>query len=188
MTASYHDNNPNELLQASVKGDRKSQEKLYRTFYSYAMAICLRYTKSKDEAMEICNDGFLKVFLKGDQFDTKYPFKAWLKRIMVNTAIDFNRKNQKHSNHEDIETAYNVSSNYENAVDKLAYEQLLELVAKLNPAYRDVFNLFAIDGYSHDEISELLKIPVGTSKSKLSRARESLRQMLGAISLESVSR
>jgi RNA polymerase sigma factor (sigma-70 family) len=186
MTASYLESNPTELLAASVKGDRKSQEKLYRSYYSYAMAICLRYTKSKDEAMEICNDGFLKVFLKGDQFDTKYPFKAWLKRIMVNTAIDFSRKNSKHSNHEDIENAYNVSSNYESATDKIAYEQLIELVQRLNPAYRDVFNLFAIDGYSHDEISEMLNIPVGTSKSKLSRARESLRQML--VKTETVNR
>ncbi len=179
MTASYQDSNPTELLLASVKGDRKSQEKLYRSFYSYAMAICLRYTRNRDEAMEICNDGFLKVFLKGEQFDSKYPFKAWLKRIMVNTAIDFNRKNQKHNNHENIENAFNVKSNYEGVIDKLAYEHLIGLVQKLSPAYRDVFNLFAIDGYSHEEISEMLKIPVGTSKSKLSRARESLRQMLG---------
>lgn len=178
MSASYQNSNPTELLIASVKGDRKSQEKLYRSYYSYAMAICMRYTKNKDEAMEICNDGFLKVFLKGEQFDTKYPFKAWLKRIMVNTAIDFNRKNQKHANHEDIEEAYGIVSNYESATDKLAYDQLIELVHRLNPAYRDVFNLFAIDGYSHEEISEMLQIPVGTSKSKLSRARESLKQMI----------
>ena len=186
MSATYQDTNPIELLKASVMGDRKSQEKLYRSHYSYAMAICMRYTKNKDEAMEICNDGFLKIFLKGDQFDNKYPFKAWLKRIMINTAIDFSRKNSKHSNHEDIENAYHVSSNYESATDKLAYEQLLELVQRLNPAYRDVFNLFAIDGYSHEEISGMLNIPVGTSKSKLSRARESLRQMLGKI--ETVNR
>jgi RNA polymerase sigma factor (sigma-70 family) len=184
MTASYSENNPTELLLASVKGDRKSQEKLYKSYYSYAMAICLRYTKNKDEAMEICNDGFMKVFLKGEQFDTKYPFKAWLKRIMVNTAIDFNRKNQKHSNHDDIETAYNLSSNYENAVDYLGYEHLLSLIQKLSPSYREVFNLFAIDGYSHEEISEILGIPVGTSKSKLSRARESLRQMIGEKKME----
>lgn len=188
MSASYIENNPTELLLASVKGDRKSQEKLYRSFYSYAMAICMRYTKSKDEAMEICNDGFLKVFLKGEQFDSKYPFKAWLKRIMVNTAIDFNRKNLKHSNHEDIEEAYNISSNYESATDRLAYDHLIELVHKLNPAYRDVFNLFAIDGYSHEEISEILRIPVGTSKSKLSRARESLKAMIQAYKVELIQK
>jgi RNA polymerase sigma factor (sigma-70 family) len=188
MPASYQDTNPTELLSASVNGDRKSQEKLYRSYYSYAMAVCQRYTKSKDEAMEICNDGFLKVFLKGAQFDNKYPFKAWLKRIMVNTAIDFNRKNQKYANHDDIETAYNVSSNYESATDKLGYEQLLELIQKLNPAYRDVFNLFAIDGYSHEEISKMLDIPVGTSKSKLSRARNTLKQMLILINNEFVNR
>jgi RNA polymerase sigma factor (sigma-70 family) len=188
MTASYSETNPTELLKASVQGNRKSQEMLYRMYYSYAMAICMRYTKNKDEAMEICNDGFLKVFLKGDQFDTKYPFKAWLKRIMVNTAIDFNRKNQKHNNHEDIETAYNVSSNYENATDILGYEQLLKLVQNLNPSYRDVFNLFAIDGYTHEEISVFLNIPVGTSKSKLSRARECLRQMISEVNKESLTR
>jgi RNA polymerase sigma factor (sigma-70 family) len=188
MTASYLDNNPTELLKASVQGDRKSQEKLYKLFYGYAMAICMRYTKSKDEAMEICNDGFLKIFLKGDQFDSKYPFKAWLKRIMVNTAIDHNRKNLKHSNHDDIETAYNVSSAYENATDILGYEALYQLIQKLNPSYRDVFNMFVIDGYSHDEISDLLNIPVGTSKSKLSRARECLREMILELNKEKVSR
>jgi RNA polymerase sigma factor (sigma-70 family) len=181
MSASFKENNPNELLKASVDGDRKSQEILYRSYYSYAYSICMRYSKSKDEAMEICNDGFLKVFLKGDQFDTKYPFKAWLKRIMVNTAIDYSRKNQKHSNHEDIETAYNVSSNYQSPIDQIGYENLLELVQKLTPTYRAVFNMFVIDGYTHEEISEHLNIPVGTSKSKLSRARESLRQMLNKI-------
>ncbi|MES2796549.1 MAG: RNA polymerase sigma factor [Bacteroidota bacterium] len=181
MSATYQDTNPIELLKASVKGDRKSQEKLYRSHYSYAMAICMRYTKNKDEAMEICNDGFLKVFLKGEQFDNKYPFKAWLKRIMINTAIDFNRKNQKHRHHEDIENAYNVSSSYENAIDQLGYNQLLLLIQKLNPAYRDVFNLFVIDGYTHEEISVMLDIPVGTSKSKLSRAREGLRQMINEL-------
>ena len=188
MSASYKENNPTELLIASVKGDRKSQEKLYKSFFGYAMGICMRYTKNKDEAIEVCNDGFLKVFLKGEQFDEKYPFKAWLKRIMVNTAIDFNRKNIKHANHENIETAYNVTSNYETAEDKLGYDQLLLLVQKLNPSYREVFNLFAIDGYSHEEISGLLKIPVGTSKSKLSRARESLRQMIKEINMENIAK
>jgi RNA polymerase sigma factor (sigma-70 family) len=188
MTASYSENNPTELLKACVQGNRKSQEMLYRMYFSYAMAICMRYTKNKDEAMEICNDGFMKVFSKGDQFDTKYPFKAWLKRIIVNTAIDYNRKNHKHNNHEDIETAYNVSSNYENATDLLGYEQLLQLIQKLNPSYRDVFNLFVIDGYTHEEISEMLNIPVGTSKSKLSRARESLRQMIFELNKEYISK
>ncbi len=188
MSASYKENNPTELLMASVKGDRKSQERLYKSFFSYAMAICMRYTRNKDEAIEVCNDGFLKVFLKGEQFDPKYPFKAWLKRIMVNTSIDFNRKNLKHTNHNDIETAYNISSNYATAEDKLGYDQLLILVQKLSPSYREVFNLFAIDGYSHEEISVLLNIPVGTSKSKLSRARESLRQMLAEINIENITR
>lgn len=183
MSASQSDINPAELLLASVKGDRKSQELLYKKFYSYAMGISMRYAQSRDDAMEICNDGFLKIFLKGEQYDSKYPFKAWLKRIIVNTAIDHQRKNQKYQNHDDIDTAYNISSNHTNALDDIGYDQLIELVNRLQPSFRSVFNLYVIDGYSHEEISKLLGIPVGTSKSKLSRARESLREMLSKIEI-----
>ena len=99
---------PEELLRMSIKGDRKSQEKLYRTFYGFAMSTCMRYTKSRDEALEVVNDGFLKVFTKGEQYDPKYPFKAWFRRIIVNTALDFYRSQQKHYFHENIEEAYEV--------------------------------------------------------------------------------
>jgi RNA polymerase sigma factor (sigma-70 family) len=178
MSKTGQDINPTELLNACLKGDRKSQEQLYRKFYSYAMGICMRYTHSKDDAMEILNDGFLKVFLKAEQFDTKYPFKAWLKRIMVNTAIDHTRKNAKHQYNDDIETAYNVYAEQADAVDDLNYEALLGLIQKLKPNLRAVFNMYVIDGYSHEEIAESLAIPVGTSKSQLSRAREVLKEML----------
>jgi RNA polymerase sigma factor (sigma-70 family) len=172
---------PEELLRASMQGDRKSQELLYKQFYGFAMGVCLRYTQSKDEAVEVVNDGFLKVFTKGEQYDANYPFKAWLKRIMVNTALDYYRKNQKHYYHENIEDAYEVSSQESNAISHLSYEELMELVQKLPPSYRMVFSLFAIDGYSHDEISKKLGISEGTSKSNLSRARDALKAMLARI-------
>jgi RNA polymerase sigma factor (sigma-70 family) len=178
MSTSGTDNNPVELINACLKGDRKSQELLYRKFYSYAMGICMRYAQNRDDAMEICNDGFLKVFLKAEQFDTKYPFKAWLKRIMVNTAIDHSRKNAKHQNHDDIDNAYHLYSDQADALDNMAYETLLQLIQQLKPTLRSVFNMYVFDGFSHDEISKALNIPVGTSKSQLSRARESLKEML----------
>jgi RNA polymerase sigma factor (sigma-70 family) len=170
--------NPEELLRMSMRGDRKSQEKLYRQFYGFAMGVCMRYTKSKDEAVEIVNDGFMKVFTKGDQFDSKYPFKAWFRRIIVNTALDFYRSQQKHYFHENIEEAYDVSSQDSSPLSQLNHEELLGLIEKLPSGYKMVFNLFVIDGFSHEEIGNQLGISVGTSKSSLSRAREMLRKMI----------
>lgn len=172
---------PEELLRASVQGDRKSQELLYKQFFGFAMSICMRYTNSKDEALEVVNDGFLKVFTKGEQYDANYPFKAWLKRIMVNTALDYYRKYQKHYYHENIEYAHEVSSQEAIPISNLSYEELMELVKKLPPSYRMVFSLFAIEGYNHDEIAKQLGISEGTSKSNLSRARDALRAMLARI-------
>ena len=179
---------PEELLRMSIRGDRKSQEKLYRQFYGFAISVCMRYTKSRDEALEVVNDGFLKVFTKGEQYDPKYPFKAWFRRIIVNTALDFYRSQQKHYFHENIEEAYDISSNDSNPVSQLNHEELINMVQKLPPGYRMVFNLFVIDGYSHEEIGSQLGISIGTSKSNLSRAREVLRKMILITEKEYINR
>ena len=178
MANNLPNESPEELLQKSVRGDRKSQEKLYRQFYGFAMGVCVRYTQSRDEALEIVNDSFLKVFTKGDQYDSKYPFKAWFRRIIVNTALDFYRSQQKHYFHENIEEAYEVSSNDSSPLSQLNYEEIIMLIQRLPSGYKMVFNLFVIDGFSHEEISNQLGISVGTSKSNLSRAREALRKMI----------
>lgn len=178
MANNLPNESPEELLQKSVRGDRKSQEKLYRQFYGFAMSVCVRYTQSRDEALEIVNDSFLKVFTKGDQYDSKYPFKAWFRRIIVNTALDFYRSQQKHYFHENIEEAYEVSSNDSSPLSQLNHEEIIMLIQRLPSGYKMVFNLFVIDGFSHEEISKQLGISVGTSKSNLSRAREALRKMI----------
>ncbi len=178
MANNLPNENPEELLQKSVRGDRKSQEKLYRQFYGFAMGVCVRYTQSRDEALEIVNDSFLKVFTKGDQYDSKYPFKAWFRRIIVNTALDFYRSQQKHYFHENIEEAYEVSSNDSSPLSQLNHEEIIMLIQRLPSGYKMVFNLFVIDGFSHEEISNQLGISIGTSKSNLSRAREALRKMI----------
>ncbi len=165
------------LLEGCRNGNRRSQELLYKQFYGYAMSICLRYTRTRDEAIEVLNDGFMKVFTKTEKYDPEKSFKGWVRRIMINTALDYYRQNLKHYFHEDVSVAENAPEN-ETILSKLAHEELILLVQRLSPAYQMVFNLFVIDGYSHEEIAEQLTISVGTSKSNLARARENLRNML----------
>lgn len=168
----------NSLLEGCRKGDRLSQEVLYRQFYGFAMSICLRYTRTREEATEVLNDGFMKVFTKSEQYDSGKPFKNWLARIMVNTALDYYRQHQKHYYHEGLDSDAHQIGVRETATSQLSHEELLGLVQSLPPAYRMAFNLYVLEGYTHEEIAEQLSISVGTSKSNLSRAREHLRTAL----------
>ncbi|AMQ01742.1 ECF subfamily RNA polymerase sigma-24 factor [Pedobacter cryoconitis] len=146
------------------------------------MAICRRYALNDFDAAEVLNDGFLKVFTHIEKYDLEKPFKPWLARIITNTAIDRYRMNLKFSDHDDVndhEEIGQAASIYE----QLAYKDLLVLVQKLSPAYRTVFNLYAIDGYSHEEIASLLKISTGTSKSNLFKARQQLREKLAVLNV-----
>lgn len=141
------------------------------------MQICLRYAKDKEEATEMLNDGFLKVFNHLHRYDVSRPFNAWLSTIMINTAIDHYRSRIKKMHLEELKANHEMEDR-ENIVSKLNYQDLIALVQKLSNAYRTVFNLFAIDGYSHEEIADMLNISVGTSKSNLFKARESLKKMI----------
>lgn len=165
------------LIQACIKGDKSSQKALYKSFYGYAMSICMRYSMNREEAAEVMNDGFMKVFTKLTKYDTSRSFKGWLRKIMINTALDNYRHNLKHYYQQDIETSPDVSASG-NVLADMAYEDIVGLVQKLSPAYRTVFNLYVMDGYTHEEIAEMLSISVGTSKSNLSKARENLRSLL----------
>jgi len=166
-----------QLIRGCVKQDRKSQKLLYKAFYGFSMAICLRYAGNRDEAAEVLNQGFFKVFKNIDRYDADRPFKAWLGKIMMNVSIDHYRANLKMAYTEDIENAEHLSDG-DYSDKNLNYNDLLAMVQKLPQAYRTVFNLFAIDGYSHDEIGEMLNINAGTSKSNLFKARQKLKQMI----------
>lgn len=165
------------LLRGCLDENREAQRKLYRLFYGYAMSICIRYSKDAEEAKDVLNDGFLKVFTKLQQYDSKKPFKGWVRRIMINTALDNYRHNLKHYNLADIENADPAADTFD-VLKKMDYEYLISLVQELSPAYRAVFNLYAIDGYTHEEIGEILGISPGTSKSNLAKARANLRAAL----------
>lgn len=160
----------NSLLKRCSKGDRKAQEHLYYSFYGYGMSIALRFSASREMAEEIVNDSFLKVFTKIENHDTDKSFKAWLRRIVVNTAIDNNRKNLR--NFDTIELIEERHDSIEETTDFPKAEKIIALLQELSPMYRIVFNLYVMESYSHEEIAKELNISVSTSRSNLSRAKE----------------
>ncbi len=172
------------LLKDCAANKRDSQKQLYGLFYSYLMSICLRYAKNNDDAIEILNDGFLKVFREISKFNSIHDsliadFKGWTKRIVIYTAIDHYRKYDKHNHHADINDIHLETADAdENQLEKISYKEIIECVQQLSPAYRTVFSLFVLDGFSHEEIGEQLGIAIGTSKSNLSKARQHLQKML----------
>jgi len=166
-----------QLLDGCKKNNRHSQKLLYQQFYNFAMSICLRYTSNQYEASEVLNDGFFKVFTNLDKYDSSRPFKAWLSKIMHNTSIDYYRANLKIAAMEDLDKAGDVETEV-SIENKLGYEDLLALVQCLPSSYRVVFNLYEIDGYSHDEIAQMLGISTGTSRSNLYKAKHKLQEMV----------
>ena len=166
-----------QLVTGCLKDDRISQKLLYKTFYGFAMSICLRYAGNRYEAAEVMNQGFYKVFKNLIKYDFTKPFKPWLGRIMVNTSIDYYRSNLKIAHTEDLENAVHVNDT-ELADKNLSYNELLDMIRELPRSYRTIFNLYAIEGYSHEEIGTMLNISTGTSKSNLHKAREKLKVMI----------
>jgi len=167
-----------QLIKGCIKQDRKCQKMLYKEFYGFSMGICVRYTNDRSEAADVMNHGYFKVFTKINRFDIARSFKTWIGKIMVNACIDYYRLNLKTSFTEELEKAEHIKDNDLTEKD-LSYNNLLAMVQRLPLAYRTVFNLFAIDGYSHEEIGKMLNINSGTSKSNLHKAREKLTQMAG---------
>jgi RNA polymerase sigma factor (sigma-70 family) len=176
-----------EELSIHIKGcalnQRESQKKIYNSFYGYAMSICDCHCNNEEDAIEILNDGFLKIFKEIHHYKPAYSnemnsFKGWLRKIMVYTAIDHYRKNQKHSVVTELDSNYAPEAKQENPVDKISYDEIIRFIQKLSPAYRMVLNLFIIEGFSHEEIAQKLDISVGTSKSNLAKARKQLQKIL----------
>ncbi len=170
--------NEEALIKACKKQDRLAQKRLYELHYNDMMRIGMRYASTKEDAVEILNNGFLKVFTKLNYFDKeKGKFIQWISGIMIKTGIDHYRKNKKHRYtlqvNEDISHSEQAVS-----IEKLSGQEVLKHIQKLSPMYRLVFNLFVMDGLSHKEIAKQLNISVGTSKSNLSKAKHRLRSMI----------
>ena len=171
-------------IRGCALNERESQKKIYSSFYGYAMAICDCYANNEDDAVEILNDGFLKIFKEIHRYKPAYTneinsFKGWLRKIMVFTAIDHFRKNKKHRVVGELEiSTIHVHVSEENGLDKISYDEIIRFIQNLSPAYRTVLSLFIIEGFSHEEIADRLGISVGTSKSNLAKARKQLQKIL----------
>ena len=173
------------ILSGCRDNDRHSQKELYYLLHGFAMKVCFRFSNKQEESEEIVNESFLKVFKNISQFDetrqedTLLSLKGWFKRILINTCIDHYRKGRNAvESHTDVNEYEKIADNNATGIDILSYKEIIEAIRKLSPAYRTVFNLFVIDGLSHEEISHKLEISVGASKSNLSKARDNLRKLL----------
>lgn len=166
-----------ELIAKCKKGKRSAQQELYSRFSDKMLAICMRYVGNQFEAEDVLVVAFMKIFEKIDQYSGEGSFEGWIRRIMVNESLMYLRK-QKHTKyHEDLETAERETAN-ELSDSHLEAEDLLKLIQALPDGYRAVFNLYAIEGYSHKEIAQQLGVSEGTSKSQLSKARNMLKRMI----------
>lgn len=171
------ENNERGLIQACVRQERWAQKVLYETYYSRMLGVCLRYANEEGEALDIMHEGFIKVFRHIGKYQPGTSLSAWIRRIMVNTSIDYYRKNTRRRT-EDIEEAFHLSTDDADAISQCGEQEILAAIQELTPAYRAVFNLYVIEGYSHKEIAEIMDTTESTSRSNLVKARLKLRNIL----------
>jgi RNA polymerase sigma factor (sigma-70 family) len=170
-----------DLITACVNRERKAEYELYKLTYRYLMSICIRYANNKEEAEEALNIGFMKILHNLTKYRTEVPFKAWIRKIMINTLIDEYRKQKKHNAQIKYVEEYIETSDFSdvnNALIKMNTEQIHKMIKQLPPTSQKVFNLYAIDGFAHKEIAELLDMSEGTSKWHLSFSRQQLKEMI----------
>jgi len=166
-----------ELVEGCVRNESKTQEMLFKTFSSKMLAVCLRYVASREEAEDVLQNGFIKVFRKISSYRNQGSLEGWIKRIMVNTALDELRKGNSLRFAESIDSDTQIASHYV-SMEQLEAKDLMKMIQSLPKGFRTVFNLYAIEGYSHKEIGEILGVSESTSKSQYSRARAYLQKML----------
>ena len=173
-----------KLVEACVRGERRSQELFYKTFYGKMLAVCMRYSRNREEAQDILHDGMIKVFVKLGSFENKGSLEGWVRRIIVNNAIDFVRTRKDFYLREEqdylIDDMVDETPNEKELekVREMKVEKLIGLIQKLSPAYQMVFNLYAIENMTHKEIADKLNINIGTSKSNLAKAKIRLKELV----------
>lgn len=177
-----------EVVDGCLRGERRYQQRVYELFYGKMMAVCLRYTKNADQAKDILQDGFIKVFRSMDKFNRAGSFEGWIRRIMVNTAIDHFRRTKnaylllgEERSIEDFgdqdEEDIVADEEHEEEWD-VKPADVINAMQKLTPAYRTVFNLYVFEELTHKEIADMLGINIGTSKSNLAKAKQNLKKLL----------
>jgi RNA polymerase sigma-70 factor (ECF subfamily) len=175
----------NELVDGCLRGERLSQQRVYELFSGRMMAVCLRYTKNADQAKDILQDGFIKVFRSMDKFNRAGSFEGWIRRIIVNTAIDHFRRTKnaylllgEERSIEDFSDDMAEEADDDRTTWDVRPADVINAMQKLSPAYRTVFNLYVFEELTHKEIADMLGINIGTSKSNFAKARQNLKKLL----------
>jgi len=180
----WHPHEEMQLVEGCKKQSRIAQKEVFSKLYRRLFGVCMRYAEDQDEAKDILQNGFIKVFKSIENYKGDGSFEGWIKRIVINTAIDNYRRKKVKPLVIDSDLTDRLGDDMEDELeDETIYQQIpikmvLEAVQKLSPAYQTVFNLYVMEGYNHNEIAEMLEISVGTSKSNLSKARQNLRRLL----------
>ncbi len=167
-----------QMVAGCLNGEPIAQKALYQAYARKMMSICMRYAPDREHAQDILQDGFVKVFQKIGNYRKEGPLGGWIARTIVNTALDQIRRNKPFEHSLDLTEAEHLHATDEQAVSALSTGELMKLIQALPPGYRTIFNLFAIEGYPHKEIAEMLGISENTSKSQFMKARAYLRKML----------
>ncbi len=176
-----------DIVDGCLRGERLSQQRVYELFSGKMMAVCLRYTKNADQAKDILQDGFIKVFRSMEKFNRAGSFEGWIRRIIVNTAIDHFRRTKnaylllgEERSIEDFgdDDDVAIEGDEENEVWDVRPADVINAMQKLSPAYRTVFNLYVFEELTHKEIADMLGINIGTSKSNFAKARQNLKKLL----------
>jgi RNA polymerase sigma factor (sigma-70 family) len=176
-TASNHIYSESDLIRGCLDGNRRMQEQLYRQYAPKMYAVCNRYCNNANDAQDVLQEGFVKIFKNLANYRGEGSFEGWMRRIFVNTAIEhYRRKVNVFTMTEAVETTY--EDNDWTVFDRLAEKDILDMVRQLSPGYRTIFNMYVVEGYSHKDIGALLGISEGTSKSQLARSKLILQKML----------
>lgn len=173
-----------QMIAGCKAGKRKAQHQLFKLYYGRAMATCMRYAKSEEEAEDMLNEGFIKIFANIGMYEEEGSFDAWVKKVMVNAAIDYQRKYKTlvvSANYEDVPEIELHNTTENTAIAKMSAEELTALIQRLPATTRAVFNLYVFEDYSHAEIAKMLDMKEGTSHWHLNHARTKLKEMINAI-------
>ncbi len=167
-----------ELAKGCREGDPKAQKQLFDRFSGRMLGVCARYASSSDEAEDILQEGFIKVFFRISSFKGEGSLEGWIRRVMVNTALDQIRKNKSFGKMIDLEVASAEAFAEDHTIESMNAKDLLKLMRTMPPGFRTVFNLYAVEGFAHKEIASMLGISESTSKSQYSRARVYLQKLV----------
>lgn len=174
-----------QLIKGCLEGDRKAQQAVYKLLYGKMKVVCMRYTRDTDQALDVLQEGFIKVFQNMERYSGAGSFEGWVRRIMVNLSIDRFRKQKNdllllngNTSIEDFEEQVEDEPDEESVDYDFTPEQILEAMQQLSPAYKTVFNLYVFENYTHQDIAEALSISIGTSKSNFAKAKRNMKKIL----------